>query len=502
MMESKPANLKAAVRHSIQGGRQSMATIDINGAAHLLRRMGFGGNEEERNTLVGKGSREAAVDYLLNYSSIDNNAMEQLLTTNFDFPTGTADTINQAEIRRWWTTRMVTTKRQFEEKMTLFWHNHFATALSKVQDILMYVQNLTLRQNALGRFDDLLLKVAQDPAMLIWLDSTTSTRNAPNENWARELQELFTMGIKDVVTGQPNYTEDDVKEIARAFTGWRFRRTPGSQSPYAYTSFIDNNQTDLGAKTVYGVTANYTGQDVITLVAAKPATARYLVYKLFTFFVYPLDLNSAADKATIDKFANVYMTSNHSIKELVRAIFVSDEFFSTRARFGLVKMPIEYVVGAVRMLQANYIPGTPQQRESLLYSRAATMGQSPFNPPDVAGWDLGEGWISTATMLERFNFANTFITNRPNNTPVQGVYVTTAQLTAWTKANVKKTVGRYLEVLGPLEVDTPTIKELRRYLTMNDQGNSVDWVITDANVDKKVRGLVHQILCLPAFNLN
>jgi uncharacterized protein (DUF1800 family) len=479
-----------------------MATIDINEAAHLLRRMGFGGNEEERNALVSKGSREAAVDYLLNYSSIDNTAMEQLLTTSFDFSSTENTNFNQAEIRRWWTTRMVITKRPFEEKMTLFWHNHFATALSKVQDVLMYVQNLTLRQNALAKFDDLLLKVAQDPAMLVWLDSTTSTKTAPNENWARELQELFTMGINDVVTGQPNYTEDDVKNIARAFTGWRFRRTQGNQSPFAYTAFIDNNQTDLGAKTIYGVTANYTGQDVITLVAAKPATARYLVKKLFEFFVYPLDLTSSADKATIDKFANVYMTSNHSIKELVRTIFVSDEFFGKRARFGLVKMPIEYVVGAVRMLQANYLPGTSQQRETLLYTRAANMGQNIFNPPDVAGWDFNAGWISTATMLERFNFANSFITNRPNNTPVQGAYVTTAQLTAWTKANVKKTVGRYLEVLGPLEVDTPTVKELRRYLTMNDQGSSVDWVISDANVDKKVRGLVHQILCLPAFNLN
>jgi uncharacterized protein (DUF1800 family) len=481
-----------------------MATIDINEAAHLLRRMGFGGNEEERNTLVGKGSREAAVDYLLNYNSIDNNTMEQLLTTSFDFSQGPADnqTFNLNEIRRWWTTRMVTTRRQFEEKMTLFWHNHFATSSSKVQDVLMYVQNLTLRQNALGRFDDLLLKVAQDPAMLVWLDSTTSTKTAPNENWARELQELFTMGINDVVTGQSNYSEDDVKQIARAFTGWRFRRTQGNQSPFAYTTFIDNNQTDLGAKTIYGVTANYTGQDVITLVAAKPATGRYLVKKLFEFFVYPLDLNSAADKATIDKFANVYATSNHSIKDLVRAIFVSDEFFSTRARFGLVKMPVEYVIGAVRMLQANYIPGTSSQRETLLYNRAGTMGQRIYEPPDVAGWDMNGGWISTATMLERFNFANTFITSRPNNTPVQGAYVTTAQLTTWTKANVKKTVGRFLEVLGPLEVDSPTVKELRRYLTMNDQGNSVDWVISDANVDKKVRGLVHQILCLPAFNLN
>lgn len=482
-----------------------MASIDYAEAAHLLRRMGFGGNEDERNTLVGKGSREAAVDYLLNYSSIDNSEMEQLLSNAFDFSAGPQDNtkFNQAEIRRWWTTRMVVSKRQFEEKMTLFWHNHFATALSKVQDVYMYVQNLTLRQNALGKFDDLLLKVAQDPAMLLWLDTTTSTRSAPNENFARELQELFTMGIKDVVTGQANYSEDDVKEVAKCFTGWRFRRTQGSQNPFAFSFFIDANQNNSGAKTVYGQTANFTGEDIISLVAAKPATARYLVYKLFTFFVYPLDLNSAADKSTIDKFANVYLNNGHSIKDLVRAIFVSDEFFSSRARFGLIKTPMEFVVGAIRLLKANYAPGTATQRETSLYTRAGNMGMQIFNPPDVAGWDLNEGWISTATQLERFNFANNFITTRPNTTtPVASAWITTAQLTAYTKGNVKKTVGRFLEILGPLEVDSPTVKELRKYLQLDDQGNSFTWTITDANVDKKVRGLVHQIMCLPAFSLN
>ncbi|MBI3651855.1 MAG: DUF1800 domain-containing protein [Acidobacteria bacterium] len=480
-----------------------MASIDYAEAAHLLRRMGFGGSEDERNTLVAKGSREAAVDYLLNYSSIDNTEMETLLSQSFDFSAGPSDNqrFNQAEIRRWWTTRMVVSKRQFEEKMTLFWHNHFANALSKVQDVFMYVQNLTLRQNALGRFDDLLMAVAKDPAMLLFLDTTTSTRNAPNENWARELQELFTMGINDLVTGQPNYSETDVKEIAKCFSGWRFRRTPGSQSPFAYSFFTDANQINNGAKTVYGQTANYTGEDIITLVSAKPATARYLVKKLFDFFVYPIDVNSSADKATLDKFANVYLNANHSIKELVSAIFKSDEFFSSRARFGLIKNPMEFVVGAVRMLKANYAPGTSTTRETTLFTRAGNMGMRIFDPPDVSGWDLNAGWVSTATQLERFNFANQFITSRPNN-PTAGAWITTEQLTAYTRANVKKTVGKFLDLLGPLEVESATVKELRRYLQTDDQGNSFTWAISDTNVDKKVRGLVHEIMCLPAFSLN
>ncbi|HWP43851.1 MAG TPA: DUF1800 family protein, partial [Blastocatellia bacterium] len=184
-----------------------MANLTFDEAAHLLRRMGFGGPPEEINDLVSRG-REGAVDYLIDYDQIDNSAMEGVLERSFDFSNpDDMRSFTPTEIRRWWFTRMVLSRRQFEEKMTLFWHNHFATALSKVQEFPMYLQNLTLRQHALDRFDTLLLKVAQDPAMLVWLDGITNVRGRPNENFARELQELFTMGPNDVVTGEPNYTE-------------------------------------------------------------------------------------------------------------------------------------------------------------------------------------------------------------------------------------------------------------------------------------------------------
>ena len=484
-----------------------MATIDYAEAAHLLRRAGFGGNPDEINALVARGSREAAVDALINYETVNNQAMENLLAQSYDFSEGPRDngSFNQNLMRSWWFTRMITTARPFEEKMTLFWHNHFATALSKVQDVFMYNQNLTLRQNALARFDDLLLKVAQDPAMLLWLDSTTSTRTSPNENWGRELMELFTMGINDVVTGQPNYTEDDVKQVAKAFTGWRFRRTPGNQDPFAYSFFVDNNQFDAGPKTIFGQTANFTGQDVITVIAAKRATARFLVYKLFAFFVYPLDLSNAADKATIEKFADIYVSSNHSMRALVSAIFKSDEFFSGRARYALVKSPVEYVVGSIRMLRATYIPTATvngnARVESNTYVRARQMGMDIFNPPDVAGWDLNLGWVNTAVMLERFNFANLLVTNRPNNTTNPGIWIANDVVATYAKGNAKKTVGKMLEILN-VEVQPVTNKQLRAYLTTNDQGQSVDWVISEQNTDKKVRGLIHQIMSLPEFQMN
>src|ERR1044071_632757 len=272
-----------------------MATLDYDGAAHLLRRAGYGGTPAEIDDLAARG-REGAVDYLLNYTQIDNKAMEDLLDRSFDFtdPDNTQK-FNVGEGQRWWFTRMVATRRQFEEKMTLFWHNHFATARTKVQDVYLYTQNQVLRQNALTKFDDLLVKVAQDPAMLIWLDGTTNVLGRPNENFGRELQELFTMGIRDVVTGEQNYTENDVKEIARAFTGWKFN-TSRQNGNIVYSFFVQANQHDNTAKTIYGQTSNFSGEDVITLLAAREATAGYLVWKLFNFFVDPLT-SATADKA-------------------------------------------------------------------------------------------------------------------------------------------------------------------------------------------------------------
>jgi uncharacterized protein (DUF1800 family) len=392
---------------------------------------------------------------------------------------------------------MVNTRRQFEEKLTLFWHNHFATSSSKVQDIFMFNQNNLLRQRALNRFDDLVLRVSQDAAMLIWLDNITNVLGRPNENFGRELQELFTMGIRDVVTGEENYTEHDVQEVARAFTGWNYRR----QQPFPFQ--LNAAQHDNGTKSIFlgtpwATTGNLSGEDVITILCARPATARYITWKLFNFFVYPVT-DSAADKSTIDKFAKVYQNNNHSIKELIRAIFVSDEFFSERAFFSLVKQPTELVVGAIRMLGGSYNQGTGDRGSNTLSQLARNMGQDLFAPPDVAGWDFNLGWVNTASMLERFNFANSYLSNR--NTTNPGIFVTNDHLLSITKGSAKKTVKRYLSRLGPLSVG-PALKTLRDYLETGDNGQPVTYVNDTATVDKKIRGLVHQIMCLPEFQLN
>jgi uncharacterized protein (DUF1800 family) len=483
-----------------------MADLTFDAAAHLLRRMGFGGSPEEIETLAARG-REGAVDYLINYKQVDNAALDSLVQRSFDFSNpDDFPKFNRSELQRWWFTRMIHTRRPFEEKMTLFWHNHFATAGSKVDDRFMYVQNLKLRARALDRFDSLLLTVAQDPAMLIWLDGIVNVRNSPNENWARELQELFTMGIFDVVTGQPNYSEDDVKEIARAFTGWKFffNRATAARDPFNFQFFVNPPEHDESVKTIYGQSANFSGEDVITIVAAKPATARYLVYKLFTFFVYPLDLGSNADKATIDKFANLYLSNNHSIRELVRAIFVSDEFFSSRAFFGLVKSPVELVVGSVRMTGARYNPGDNNRgnNSNTPAQISAFLGQELFNPPDVAGWNLNLGWINTSWLLNRFTYADFLAITRIGDINAPGLFILHEQLKKYTRSSAKKTVRNFLSLLGPLNVDAKTVKILRDYLQTDDAGGFVEFTANDNSIDKKVRGLLHLIMCLSEFQMN
>ena len=472
-----------------------MASLSYEEGAHLLRRAGFGGTPQDIDDLVARG-REGAVDYLINFTQIDNSAMESLLASNFDF--SDQGNITNGEIRRWWYTRMVNTRRQFEEKLTLFWHNHFATSSAKVQDFFMFNQNVLFRQRALDRFDDLVLRVSQDPAMLIWLDNITNVLGRANENFGRELMELFTMGIRDVVTDDPNYTEQDVQEVARAFTGWNYQRRP----PFPFQ--LNANQHDNGSKTIFSgtpwvTTGNLSGEDVITIICGRPATARYLTWKFFNFFVYPLT-GSSADRATIDKFAKVYQNNNHSVRELVRAIFVSDEFFSERAFFSLVKHPAELVVGAIRMLGGTYNQGTNSRGSNTLAQLARNMGQDLFAPPDVAGWDLNLGWINTASMLERFNFANTYLSNRNTNNP--GIYVTNDQLMNISKPAAKKTVKKFLSRLGPLSVGEG-LGTLRKYLETGDNGQPAEFVNTNETVvDRKLRGLVHQIMCLPEFQLN
>jgi len=471
-----------------------MPALSFDDGAHLLRRMGMGGTPDDINQLPLK-SRDKAVDALLTFDSIDNSAMDSRLNKNFNPKKFTP----QDDLQLWWALRMILTARPFEEKMTLFWHNHFATALTKVDYPLMYIQNQLLRASSLDRFDSLLLKVAQDPAMLVWLDGVTSDRDHPNENFARELQELFTMGTHDVVTHAANYTEDDVKGIARAFTGWRYTIKDGKKPRAIF--FVDDTQHDNGSKTIYGQQANFSGEDVITVICARRATARFLVNKLFQFFVYPLT-STVEDRATTEKFADAYFSNNHSIKELLRAIFSSDEFFSQRARFALVKSPAELIAGAIRTVATTYNPGNLDNGDFDLVDQFRRMGLDLLNPFDVSGWKLNLGWLNTSTALERMNFANNLISNRDFSKGAIGASVSNDFLKSHVDPNPATTVRNFLQLLGPLQVSSDAVQTLTDYLQTDDDGTRIPFVVNSDTIDKQVRGLVYLIMCLPEYQMN
>ncbi|MBX7221641.1 MAG: DUF1800 domain-containing protein [Blastocatellia bacterium] len=455
-------------------------TWNTENAAHLLRRAGFAGSQAEVADLVKRGL-EGSVDYLLNYESIDNSALENQLKSEFRFDPTELKSFSPSEVERFFIFRMTFTKRPLEEKMTFFWHDHFATGLSKVKDYFMYYQNLTLRKFALAKFDDLVLNVAKDPGMIIWLDNIDNVRGKPNENFARELMELFTCGVFDVVSGQPNYTEDDVKESARAFTGWTLQRQ---------NFFFNQNLHDFGVKTFRGQTGNFNGEDIIANLCNDNATARFMAKKLWEYFVYP---NPKAD--LIDRFAGVYFAKAHSIKELMRAILTSDEFYSDKAKFALVKNPVEFVVGLVRQLG-----GTGTLR--LVAQSLSLQGQEVMDPPDVSGWTSGLGWVNTSSLLERYNFANDMLSNR-STSKERAIFVdVTKLLPPADKQSKADVVDFYLNLMGPLTVDNKTAKALQNYLALDDSGKKGKFKLDDATADKKIRGLLHLIASLPEYHLN
>lgn len=293
------------------------------------------------------------------------------------------------ELRGWWLTEMVTTPSPLTERMTLFWHNHFVSAQPKVRySQLMYRQNVLLRQHALGRFDQLLHAAAKDPAMLIYLDSATSRRGSPNENFAREVMELFTLG-------EGQYSEQDIKQAARAFTGWSIDIDSGE---YMFRRMLH----DDGEKTVFGKTGNFDGDQVLDILLAQPASGEFIVRKLWREFVSP-----QPDARRVKIVAAQFRSSGWNIASVVRALLLQPEVVQRDEDNALVKSPAELMVGFVR--QSNSEMKQPVAAAVAL----AGMGQNLFSPPNVRGWPGGEAWINTNTLLARKQFLERALGGKP-----------------------------------------------------------------------------------------
>jgi uncharacterized protein (DUF1800 family) len=366
--------------------------------AHLLRRTSFGASAEELEKAQSDGYQRT-VDRLLETGAARPPA----------FPVSTSDPrLNIAALQLWWTDHMLRTPTPFAERLTLFWHNHFTSDYRKVGllEPFIYWQNLTWRDMAFSDLRTMLGRVTSDPAMLRYLDLGTSTGANPNENYSRELMELYTMGL--------GYTEDDVRAGARALAGWSFprpdgfvevtldskagvtRRYPTFDSPRPGV-FLPGRAYDYGLNgpvRFLGKTGDLDSRGVIDQILAQPATATFIVAKFVQHFV-----SSRVDSSYVSGLADRFRSSGYDIKTLLRAIFTSSEFTADQSYRALVKSPIEFMVGVLKALKA---PGLSK----LAVASAHDMGQSLFDPPDVGGWPNNDSWISSNTVIARVNFVS------------------------------------------------------------------------------------------------
>ncbi|OHX19021.1 DUF1800 domain-containing protein [Chromobacterium sphagni] len=367
----------------------AMADIGIDGARHLLLRTGFGANPAQI-AVYAPLSREAAVDKVLAATATQavtpppswaNDPFERPgqpgLTEEQKKTLQQERNQHAVELRSWWLTEMRNTPSPLTEKMTLFWHNHFVSALDKVRSPqMMYQQNLLLRHYALGDFGQLLHAVARDPAMMRYLDTANNRKEQPNENFAREVMELFTLG-------EGHYSEQDIREAARAFTGWGLDHDD--------QFIVRPRLRDTGEKTIFGQRGNFDGNDVIDLLLQQPATAVFVTNKLWRNFVSP-----TPDPATVGRLAEQFRRSHYQIKPLLRAMLLTPQFWRSQGQ--LVKSPVELTVGTLvtfDLMPADWrvIAGLNRQ-----------LGQDLFAPPNVKGWPGGEAWINSATLLTRKQF--------------------------------------------------------------------------------------------------
>ncbi len=385
--------------------RVEIADPEIARIAHLLRRAGFGATRSEIDRAVAQGY-ETTVEELLHPESQPDLEIEDLIRR---YHTDQNSLMLLESSQGYWLYRIINSRRPLEEKMALFWHGLFATAYGKLNHAKAVVnQTHTFRRHGLGKFSDILLELSRDPAMIFWLDNKDNHKGAPNENYGRELLELFSMGIG-------NYTEDDVKAAARSFTGWTIDNTEYMSIRASRDSFwpygrIDwqfiyrEDDHDDSEKTFLGHTGTFNGQEIIDIIIRQPATAHYIAGKLYNFFV-----SDRPDEDAIGILADEFIRTEGDIRAVMRCLFLSDFFSDRSARLGRVKSPAELVGGTARLAGSHR---TPEWTICNLALDVNFMGQEILNPPTVEGWHTGMEWIDTGNLVERINAAGAEMRDR------------------------------------------------------------------------------------------
>ena len=427
-----------------------MADNDIALMAHLMRRAGFGAPYEELEARAAKGY-EATVEELL-HPEDQPDMVTDLMDRYFLYWTAAAGPVGY---QFQWAWRMVNSKSPLEEKILLFWHGILCTGSAKCDNgRQQQVEFNMFRRDGLGNFPDLLLNLSRDPAMVFYLDNCMSHKDAINENWGRELLELFSLGVG--MDGRPNYTEDDVKACARAFTGWTITNAIPNIPYGAYESHFmyDPDDHDDGVKTFLGETGRFNGEDIIDILAKQPATARFISRHLYNFFVADEPLVATwtdtppRDPEAIKMLEEEYFRSNYNIRSMLRALFNSD--FFKNARFAKIKSPVETVVGTLRLVEEFTFPkpGFDPVPLELRY-----MGQDIGNPPTVEGWRTGREWINSGTLVERINWTG----DRVGNVNLPGVRAIINRLgSEGATISVERLVDGCLEAMGHYKLTDET----------------------------------------------
>jgi len=433
-----------------------MADHDIALMAHLLRRAGFGASRDEVEARVAQGYANV-VEELLDVGEgpgIDEDLMYRAYPSYFD---KAAIETGQTE----WVYRMINNRHQLQEKMSLFWHTIFCSGDNKVDNARTTVIQIDkFREQGMGNFQDLIMMLSQDPAMLYYLDNIESHKTAVNENYGRELLELFSMGVgKD---GEINYTEDDVKACARAFTGWNLAPTipvfPYGRTPFEFR--FDPADHDFEDKTFLGETGPWNGEDIVEIICKQPATARFIARKMYDFFVAdepPVPSwrqSHPRDPEAIKTLEKAYFDSRYDITSMLRALFTSDFFKSESVRYAKVKSPAEVVIGTLRMVGQHT---SPEPGLFFVAMEPKYMGMDLLNPPTVEGWHTGAEWINSGTLIDRINFAAGLL----GDTDLPGVKSIIGRLMDQSDAiRPEDFVDGCLDLTGPLTIAEETRKEL------------------------------------------
>jgi hypothetical protein len=463
-------------------------TLDERSAAHLLRRAGFGGTPAEIARYVGTPAGRA-VDGLIAlppaqeaggpsdlYSPVslvarygrrryrrlapaDRKALIKEIRRN--------ELRSMVALRVWWLNRMLSTPAPLQEKMTLHFHGHFTTSpiLKGVSPTMIYAQNQLFRAYALGNVRELTRAVAKDPAMLCYLDNRFNVKGRPNENFARELMELFTLGVD-------HYTEEDVRQSARAWTGWRF-------DPFTERAYFDPRLHDDGVKTFLGRSGNFNGDDIVDIIYAQPQAARFWATWLLGKFVY-----NDPEPALTDGVAALLRAHDFELAPVVSALLRSNVFFSPRAYRARVKSPVEFVVGTYKSLDAGPI-------DRRVIAALKQMGELPFYPPNVAGWPGGANWLTSVTMIARQNF---LVRTMGSQTLAQSRWLNGLPLHPQSAAAIL--VDRLLDG----DAAPAAVRQLESVL--GGAGTAALAALSAENYDERVRAAAYLTLAMPAYQLS